>query len=1132
MKPLEPSAAPIRNSGAALHPLTTLLHGLSRGGGILQVGLADPEPLIELSRRGARALGFDRDPRRVAAAVARNAEARGTARFETWERGVWSDGVRMPADVVVFESLAEGGEATLELETAFSEAAVVVIPAAFADRLPDRFAAQRVNGFLDLPCALDAYCVLTGSPPQPSGARSGFRFVSTDGARTLGARRLVSNFENAASRHLQTGSSVSVVVDPGLVPKTLDASLLAYRDLEGPSRIVFTSTRTDRFSREHVTVLRTFDEVWVPCSSQRGIAIRCGLDAHRVHVVPVAIDTDRFQPAPKPRSDFRVLALVSSPARLDEAMRAARAFAEELGEEPDASLTVALAPGLDEGAVAAQLDATLAGLPARARAAVVCLALAQDAAMELLYVDFDLFVRPSQGERRGLAILEAMACGVPVAATRFGIAGECVHDGNGYTIELDGLEACEPAAGSCDVDEAGHLRAVPSHASIRRTLRQAYSDRAGLAARALQARSEVVLRHSTAAVARTMASISCATPAPRTVAQAPAIESTEETDLAGLAEGLESKVSFDLTGPVRSEFWCQRPIDEQNALMAGVASDAIHLVPAAVRCDVFRPEQRPAILPTRARLRILTVAADGWESGADLAVRCFVEAKVRHASLVVAAADPDTRVSLQKLAASLDPAAEVVFVDPPASAIARAALVNACHLFLDFSRRGSNGQAILEAAACEKPSLASPLGLPEGILDGRTGFAVAARVKVEPPVLRNARSNGRASVFLEVDPTEAAAALRSACADASARERRGAAARARALEHQPSRLEAWVDARRRALTGPRPRRAPRIAVVAPSGTDISQLPETASYYELEGDRLRGGLAVEAGETILGLTEPYAVVVSGPLRAESAWVTRVSEALAADPSIALGIAKDEHGAVLALRPSLLRRHAFPSGFLSMAFLVDFARQVIQAGERVIPLTHVQLAFDPVTPVFTVEAAAVSELAAAEEAFARGALEEGLDSLERAVTAQPRYKGALEATCGFFQCAGAAAEERMTAATIVKIDPRDARARARLGILSIAQGAVEDGLTQLGIAHALAADDPEIGMLYGEALTRAGRVAEASNVFFGALAASPDHVGAALSAADSLARLGEPTLAVHLLRELESKPRPALELAGIP
>ena len=58
----------------------------------------------------------------------------------------------------------------------------------------------------------------------------------------------------------------------------------------------------------------------------------------------------------------------------------------------------------------------------------------------------DLFLLPSETESFGLAALEAMACGVPVVASRTGGLPEVIDDGeSGFLLEVGNVEAMAEA---------------------------------------------------------------------------------------------------------------------------------------------------------------------------------------------------------------------------------------------------------------------------------------------------------------------------------------------------------------------------------------------------------------------------------------------------------------------------------------------------------------------------------------------------------------------------------------------------------------------------------------------------------------------------------------------------------------
>jgi N-acetyl-alpha-D-glucosaminyl L-malate synthase BshA len=80
----------------------------------------------------------------------------------------------------------------------------------------------------------------------------------------------------------------------------------------------------------------------------------------------------------------------------------------------------------------------------------------QDQVVPLLSVS-DLFLLPSSQESFGLAALEAMACGVPVVASRIGGLPEVVEDGvSGFLRDLDDLAGMAAAAVTLLTDSAMH----------------------------------------------------------------------------------------------------------------------------------------------------------------------------------------------------------------------------------------------------------------------------------------------------------------------------------------------------------------------------------------------------------------------------------------------------------------------------------------------------------------------------------------------------------------------------------------------------------------------------------------------------------------------------------------------------
>jgi glycosyltransferase involved in cell wall biosynthesis len=110
------------------------------------------------------------------------------------------------------------------------------------------------------------------------------------------------------------------------------------------------------------------------------------------------------------------------------------------------------------------------GYPKDDRRFVVDSELVSSYRMSLWYRNLDVYLCPSKCEGWGLHTLQAMACGVPVIAAKFGGTAEFFDSTCGWEIEYD----LEPAG-----DHYVGLGewAVPRHKSMMGALREAYEDR-------------------------------------------------------------------------------------------------------------------------------------------------------------------------------------------------------------------------------------------------------------------------------------------------------------------------------------------------------------------------------------------------------------------------------------------------------------------------------------------------------------------------------------------------------------------------------------------------------------------------------------------------------------------------------
>jgi len=155
------------------------------------------------------------------------------------------------------------------------------------------------------------------------------------------------------------------------------------------------------------------------------------LTAHGLHVPVVAVsngvDTRLFRPGPQTRGQDSVTVLhvgrLSYEKNVDLLLRA---FARIAGDYPTARLTIA-GDGPDREALARLADEL--GLSER-----VCFTgFVPHEQLPALYQAADLFATGSTIETQGLVVLEAMACGLPVAGVDALALPEAVHNGvNGF----------------------------------------------------------------------------------------------------------------------------------------------------------------------------------------------------------------------------------------------------------------------------------------------------------------------------------------------------------------------------------------------------------------------------------------------------------------------------------------------------------------------------------------------------------------------------------------------------------------------------------------------------------------------------------------------------------------------------
>lgn len=158
------------------------------------------------------------------------------------------------------------------------------------------------------------------------------------------------------------------------------------------------------------------------------------IEAERLHVIPNAVDTERFHPSRRSESLRRDLGakddevLIGVVSRLDrgkglfEALEAAKILA---AKKLPFHLCFIGKDTVDDPGTGAEMEKRIAELGLRERVTMA----GHRTDIEAVTASLDLFLMPAPGETFGRVLIEAMASGVPLVATGGGGVPDIVHDG-------------------------------------------------------------------------------------------------------------------------------------------------------------------------------------------------------------------------------------------------------------------------------------------------------------------------------------------------------------------------------------------------------------------------------------------------------------------------------------------------------------------------------------------------------------------------------------------------------------------------------------------------------------------------------------------------------------------------------
>jgi len=245
-----------------------------------------------------------------------------------------------------------------------------------------------------------------------------------------------------------------------------------------------TTFETDRIPDGWRERCNAFDEIWVPSYFNLESFARSGVAEEKLHVLQEGVDTEHFRPGTErlkiPRTrGFNFLSVFDWQMRKGYDVLL-RAYCAEFRPDEDVALLLKVSTMNQPHAqmvdlVSYFIEQTLRLKLDTSPAIVLLTGMLPHARFPQLYASADAFVLPTRGEGWGRPYMEALACGRPVIATRWGGQMDFLNDENADLIEIEGLR---PTGEEIDLEIfAGHRWASPSVEHLRQLMRSAVSDR-------------------------------------------------------------------------------------------------------------------------------------------------------------------------------------------------------------------------------------------------------------------------------------------------------------------------------------------------------------------------------------------------------------------------------------------------------------------------------------------------------------------------------------------------------------------------------------------------------------------------------------------------------------------------------
>jgi len=254
-------------------------------------------------------------------------------------------------------------------------------------------------------------------------------------------------------------------------------------DMHARYRVGRTTFETDRLPIGWLEACQEMDEVWVPSQFNYQVFAEQGVDERKLRILPESVHTDVYRPDVEPLAipharRFNFLSIFEWTQRKGPEILL-RAYLSEFTADDDVALLLKTYGRPDPRAdmlprllnfVEREMGIRLEKAPT----IILLPGFLKNEDLPRLYRAANAFVLPSRGEGWGRPYMEALACEVPVIATRWSGQLDFLHDRNAYLIDSKVV----PSPSNIDVElYAGHGWAEPDCDHLRALMRHVYTHR-------------------------------------------------------------------------------------------------------------------------------------------------------------------------------------------------------------------------------------------------------------------------------------------------------------------------------------------------------------------------------------------------------------------------------------------------------------------------------------------------------------------------------------------------------------------------------------------------------------------------------------------------------------------------------